>query len=105
MTTGKRRVLFLLLIVLIGAAPFISVTIAGIIANTHDCRLDEAGAYPCVIAGHDYGNLLSTMSVAGWFGLITLPAAVSLIFFWGIAMALRALLRRMRSARRPSPAG
>lgn len=104
MTIAKRRVLLLLLILLMGAAPLISVTIAGIAASLNDCRLDEAAAYPCVIAGHDFGELLSTMSVAGWFGLVTLPAAISLIFCWGVWLALRLLLRKRRSATPPSRA-
>ncbi len=40
------------------------------------CRLDEAGTYPCVVAGVDVGGLLSFLFVLGWLMLVTIPVGV-----------------------------
>ncbi|WP_206956521.1 hypothetical protein [Trinickia acidisoli] len=96
MTPGKRRLFVLSSILLIGAAPFISVSIAEVVASANQCRLDEAGIYPCVVHGHDFGNLLSTMFVAGWAGLVTIPAAICALMLWG-AVALIRSGRRLKS--------
>ncbi|MGG1948083.1 hypothetical protein AB1286_25310 [Trinickia sp. NRRL B-1857] len=96
MTRNKRRIAILFSILAIGFSPFISVSIAAAIADAHGCRLDEAGIYPCVIGGHDYGSLLGTMSLAGWAGLITIPAATSILMLWGIVELLLVVLRKRR---------
>ncbi|WP_259675340.1 hypothetical protein [Burkholderia pseudomallei] len=67
------------MIPVIGGAPFIPVIIAGVVASANGCRLDEAGAYPCVMLGHDFGVLLATMGMLGWAGLVTIPIAMGLL--------------------------
>jgi hypothetical protein len=104
MTPAKRRIVALSLIVLIGFSPFISVCIAGAIADAHGCRLDEAAIYPCIIGGRDWGGLLGTMSLMGWAGLITIPGAVSVLFLWGLVTLLLFVLRRIRNTGMP-PSG
>jgi hypothetical protein len=101
MTPGKRRIVALSLIVLIGISPFISVFIAAAIADAHGCRLDEAATYPCLVGGRDLGELLGTMSLMGWAGLITIPGAVSLLMLWAVVALVRAALGRIRSIGRP----
>lgn len=100
MTPRKRRLTILLVILLIGCAPFISVSIAAAVANAYGCRLDEAAIYPCIVHGRDFGEVLATMSLAGWAGLITVPAAVSALMGWGVALLLRAIWRRRSVFRR-----
>jgi hypothetical protein len=94
MSPGKRNVVALVLIVLIGISPFISVVIAGLVASAYGCRLDEAGVYPCVIVGHDFGGLLGAMGVLGWAGLVTMPAALAVLGLWGAASLLRLARKR-----------
>jgi ABC-type enterochelin transport system permease subunit len=98
MTPRKRRIVAILLIILIGISPFISVFIASVIADAHGCRLDEAATYPCVVGGRDVGDLLGAMSLMGWAGLITIPSAVSVLFWWGVVALVRLILRRNRRA-------
>jgi hypothetical protein len=93
MTPRKRRFAILSVILLIGCAPFISVSIAAAVADAYGCRLDEAAIYPCIIHGRDFGGVLATMSLAGWAGLITIPAAISTLMGWGMALLLRAIWR------------
>jgi hypothetical protein len=63
----------LVLIVLVALAPVGSVVACGLIANAHGCRVDEGSVHPCIIGGHDYGQLLYTLGVLGWLKLVTLP--------------------------------
>lgn len=94
MASTKKHVVAVSLILTIGGAPFIPVIIASAVAGANGCRLDEAGAYPCVILGHDLGGLLATMGVLGWAGLVTIPTAMGLLVLWGGATMLRLTWRK-----------
>ena len=61
------------LIALFTLAPIISVVICGVIANAYGCKVDEGSVHPCIVNGQDYGHLLYTLGVSGWFMLVTLP--------------------------------
>ncbi len=73
--------------VLVAIAPVVSVVIAGTLASSYGCTLNEGSVNPCVIMGADRGELLYAMGVAGWFGLLTLPiGAVGVLLsllIWG----------------------
>ncbi len=69
----KHALIFFLLLLVFTLFPLIPVLLASTIANLNDCRLDEAGFYPCIVLGVDMGELLGTMAMLGWFGIITLP--------------------------------
>src|SRR5438552_17961846 len=62
--------IILVLIALFAFAPVGSVVACGVIANVHGCRVDEGSVHPCIINGHDYGQLLYTLGVMGWFMLV-----------------------------------
>jgi hypothetical protein len=88
---------------LIGFAPLISVVIAGTIASRFGCRLDEGDAHPCLVLGHDLGDILYTMGVAGWLMLGTWPLMIATVVLW-IVVAGAALVRwvgRQTSRRDP----
>ena len=71
---SRQNVGFLLralLIILVGAAPVISVVIASGFASTLGCKLDEGNPHPCPFHGVDLGDTLYSMFVAGSLGLIT----------------------------------
>jgi len=59
-----------------GVAPLISVIIAGTLASSHGCTLHEGDVNPCVILGYDFGQLLYTMGMMGWFMFLTVPVAI-----------------------------
>lgn len=103
MTLRKRYVLAFWLIALFTASPFISVFIAGAVATANGCRLDEAGFYPCVILGHDFGALLGSMGVLGWMGLMTLPIGSFLMFLLGVAALVHFFRDRREAASKASP--
>jgi hypothetical protein len=86
----------LFLILAFALAPIGSVVIAGVIANAHDCRVDEGSVHPCVIGGKDYGETLYTLGVLGWFMLITLPAGALAGLLWLVVL----ILHRVRWRRR-----
>jgi hypothetical protein len=68
------------LAVLFTIAPCLSVFISSAIASAAGAKLDEAGPHPCVIFGFDFGGLLYSMFVAGWFGLLTFPIGLIALF-------------------------
>jgi len=93
---SRQTVGFLLravFIILLGAAPVISVVIASGIASSLGCKLDEGDPHPCPFHGVDLGDTLYSMFVAGWFGLVTVPlgaiALVILLVAWIIVTAMR----------------
>jgi hypothetical protein len=89
---GKGRVVAFALsaaaILLFALAPILSAMLAGLIARTNGCALDEGGVHPCLIGGTDYGETLSVMFVSGWFGLITLPIGALAAIVWCIVLAI-----------------
>jgi hypothetical protein len=83
------------LIAMFALAPIGSVVIAGVIANSHGCHVDEGSLHPCVIGGKDYGETLYTLGVLGWLMLITLPAGAVAGLVWVVVLILhRARWRR-----------
>src|SRR5437879_4983704 len=89
----------LVLIVLFAFAPIGSVMTCAWIANSHGCRVDEGSVHPCVINGKDYGQLLYTLGVMGWFMLLTLPAGAIAFVLWLIVLVLHRSAWRKRAAR------
>ncbi|QDY68687.1 hypothetical protein [Qingshengfaniella alkalisoli] len=90
---SRRYWIVTALFLLAGLAPLISAFTAAMIAGSFGCRLDEGNAHPCVILGHDWGDLLYSMGVAFWLffftgGLFLIGAGMT-IFGW-----IRSLTRK-----------
>jgi hypothetical protein len=79
-------------------APIGSVMLCAGIANAYGCKVDEGSVHPCIINGHDYGELLYDLGVLGWFMLVTLPAGALAFIFWLIALILHRATWRKRAA-------
>src|SRR5437763_729624 len=95
-------VIYFVVLVLIGIvamSPVASVIVAGWIANTHGCRLDEGSVHPCVIGGKDYGQLLYALGVLGWLMLVTLPAGLVVAIIWLLVLLVHLSRFRKRLAR------
>ena len=93
----SRRIGLLILMVVIGIAPFVSVALAGLIAEWNGCVLHEGFAGPCIVFGTDIGGVLYTMTVMGWLMLISLMflAGGLLGLVWECVLLLgRRILRR-----------
>jgi hypothetical protein len=67
------HVFVLLLILLFTTAPIISVAVAGWIAESNGCILNESQPHPCIVNGVDQGDNLYALGVMGWFMLVTIP--------------------------------
>jgi hypothetical protein len=89
----------LILIALFALAPVGSVVACGVIANAHGCKVDEGSVHPCMINGKDYGQLLYTLGVMGWFMLVTLPAGAIAFVLWPIVLVLHRNAWRKRAVR------
>lgn len=81
-------------ILLFIVSPFIPVVIAGVIAHSGGCALDEGSAHPCQFLGNDVGETLYTMGVMGWLGLVTIPAGGLLLILWMIWVGVSLLQGR-----------
>jgi hypothetical protein len=92
-------ILALVLILLFGALPVLSALSAFAIAGLLDCGLDEGSIHPCLFFGRDVGDMLYTMLVSGWFGMVTIPfAGVALAIWFVIALVLALVGWRGRRA-------
>jgi hypothetical protein len=78
----------LILIAGLAFAPIGSVTLCAAIANAHGCKVDEGSVHPCIVNGHDYGQLLYTLGVLGWLMLVTIPAGLFAFIIWLIILLL-----------------
>jgi hypothetical protein len=72
----QKKTIIALVSLLLIVGPWISVILAGKIASDNGCQLNESQAYPCKVAGQDRGEMLSTMSMMGWLGIMTFMPGV-----------------------------
>ena len=86
-------------ILAVALAPVGSVVVAGLIAKSHGCQLDEGGPHPCVIGGIDYGSILCTMGVLGWLMLVTIPIGALAMLAWVVVLTIH----RIRWRRHAQP--
>ena len=66
------------------------------IANAYGCKVDEGSVHPCIINGHDYGELLYSLGVMGWFMLVTIPGGLVAFVSWLIFLILHRVAWRKR---------
>ncbi len=96
--------LALFLILAFAFAPIGSVMLCAWIANAYGCKVDEGSVHPCIINGHDYGELLYDLGVMGWFMLVTIPGGLIAFVSWLIFLILHRVAWRKRvSAGVPPP--
>ena len=74
--------LVLAVIALFALGPVLSVVIAGVIAETNGCVVNEGSINPCLVAGVDMGGTLYGLFVMGWLALATLPLGGAAFFVW-----------------------
>lgn len=79
--------------------PLLAVLLSAVVAGVLGCEVNEGGPIPCMVAGLDIGGLLSSMMVAGWFGLFTIPLLMALVAIWGL-LELYVWQRQRRKSRR-----
>src|SRR5215468_7574551 len=92
----------LVLIVAFAFAPIGSVMLCSAIANAYGCKVDEGSVHPCIINGHDYGELLYDLGAMGWFMLVTIPCGLVALASWFILLILHLVAWRKRPAARPA---
>jgi hypothetical protein len=96
--------LALFVILAFAFAPIGSVILCDAIANAYGCKVDEGSVHPCIINGHDYGELLYSLGVMGWLMLVTIPGGLVAFASWLIFLILHRLAWRKRlSAGIPPP--
>jgi hypothetical protein len=91
------HVVILLVIFAIGIGPWISVAIAGTIAESNGCQLDEGSVHPCMVNGQDMGETLYSMGMMGWIGIATCPVALILLGVYLLVVVTVWLVKRNRA--------
>ncbi len=101
---ARRRIglAALSILTLVSLAPIISLTVAGMLATSLGCTLDEGSLHPCPVAGTDIGSALYTGAVLGWLMFVTWPGLLASLGVW-IWLIVRWVLRgRRRQPRQTS---
>jgi len=92
---GRKTVVGAVVLIVLGLAPIFCAFLAAAIAGLNGCTLNEGHANPCIIAGSDWGNALSSMFIMAWLGVASLPLA-GLGAFLLVVAGIARLLRRLR---------
>ena len=92
-----------LMAVLAGFAllPLFAILVTATVAGVLGCEVNEGGPTPCLVYGTDIGEVLSSLMVIGWFGLLTIPLLMALFAVWAVLEAY-VWGRQRRKARRAS---
>jgi hypothetical protein len=97
-------VLILIAILVWTLWPVALVAVAGTVASSHGCTLDESTPHPCVVNGRDIGDTLYSMGVMGWFMLVTIPTGGAALAAYALILLGIWIVRRLRRNRTPQPA-
>jgi hypothetical protein len=89
-----RAIILLVLIALFAIHPILVSMLAGYVARSAGCHLDEGGVHPCVIAGRDYGALLYDMGTYLWAIMFSFFAAEAALVILLATYVVRRLLRK-----------
>ena len=69
--------------------PLIPAIVAGVIAASFGCKLDEGNVHPCIVLGKDIGEILYTMGVMGLFAMGTFPTGILALIVFTVIVWLR----------------
>jgi len=74
------------LILALGACPLPAALLAAILTSAAGCQLGETAPVPCVVLGHDFGQLLYEMATSIRFVALTIPLAILALIVWRIVL-------------------
>ncbi|MCV0351185.1 MULTISPECIES: hypothetical protein [unclassified Nitratireductor] len=99
LSRGTKRTFIVLLVVILvlAALPVLSVVASSILASTYGCTVHEGFSNPCMIAGEDRGDMLYSMFVMGWLGLISLPFGMAALIAWTVALMIAVIRARKKA--------
>src|SRR3989304_6473578 len=69
--------------------PLIPAIVAGVIAASYGCKLDEGNVHSCIVFGKDIGEVLYTMGVMGLFAIGTFPSGILALIVFTVIVWLR----------------
>ncbi len=94
-TRGNRRIWLLALVTLLVWVPALLLGAGLAVASITGCDVHEGFAQACHTWAGDIGGMLYTLTMMGWFMLITLPFMLVTSLLW-LALAVFWLWRRFR---------
>ncbi len=80
--------LAVLAILIFALWPVASVYFTFLVAEANGCTVNEATVHPCMVWGMDWGGLLYTTGVMGWFMLATLPLGGGALIVWLVSLII-----------------
>jgi len=69
--------------------PLVPAIVAGVIAASWSCKLDEGNVHSCIVFGTDIGEVLYTMGVMGLFAMGTFPSGILALIVFTVIVWLR----------------
>ena len=82
-----------ILLIVLGLLPMIGLAAKMAIAAAGGCSVRDGFAYPCMIGGSDWGNVLRLLEIGGRALFLTAPIALAGMVL-AISLAVLALIRR-----------
>lgn len=102
----RARTVFIVLLVLIllfTFGPALVAVVSQLIAEGVGCQVDLHRVIPCVIGGHDYGQMFYDLGFLIWYSYLTLPIGGAMLAIWAVAAAVTFVIsRKHRPAKEPS---
>ncbi|ODS02655.1 hypothetical protein AUC71_01445 [Methyloceanibacter marginalis] len=96
-------IVLLVLILLFTFGPALVAVVSQLIAEGLGCQVDLHHVIPCVIGGHDYGQMFYDLGFLIWYSYLTLPIGGALLALWAVAAAVTFVIsRKHRPAKEPS---
>ncbi|KKB07821.1 hypothetical protein [Devosia chinhatensis] len=93
----RLYVVLFTLIVLFTLAPLISVYFTYLVADANGCTVNEATIHTCMVLGMDWGGLLYTTGVFGWFMLATIPLGGGALIVWLVMLLIHYFAWRQKA--------
>jgi hypothetical protein len=69
-------------------SPLIPAIVAGVIAASYGCKLDEGGVHSCIVFGKDIGEMLYRMGVLGLLAMGTFPSGILALIVFAVIVRL-----------------
>ncbi|NGP16734.1 hypothetical protein [Devosia aurantiaca] len=93
----KAYVITFVVIVLIAAAPLLSVIFTAYVAEANGCVVDEGSVHSCMIGGSDWGETLYFTGMMGWFMLATIPLGGGALIVWFVLLVIHYIAWRRKA--------
>jgi hypothetical protein len=79
------------LLTLLGLSPLLGLAAGLIVSGLNGCAINEGTTTSCIVFGAEWGPMLTQLTVAGWYLLLTWPLAAA-----GLTMLVVVMVQRLK---------